>query len=169
MRVTFITPTMSLGGGSRVIVIYAQALVRMGHTVRIIFQPPKQTSERKKVASLIRNPRRLNDQQPLKSHLDGSGLDHFMIDTWRSITNDDVPDADIVIATWWQTAEWVNAFSPNKGAKVYFIQHHEVFPYLQIERCEATYRMPLRKIVVARWLQQVMYAGSMDKVVVCRS
>jgi len=164
MRITFITPTMGLGGGPRVIVIYAQALVRMGHTVRIISQPPKQTSERKKVASLITNPRRF-DQQPLKSHLDGSGLDHFMIDRWRPITNDDVPDADIVIATWWETAEWVNAFGPNKGAKVYFIQHHEVFPYLPIERCEATYRMPLHKIVVARWLQQVMATRYNDRIV----
>ena len=77
----------------------------------------------------------------------------------------DVPDGDLVIATWWETAEWVNALSPNKGAKVYFIQHHEIFPYLPVDRCEATYRMPLHKIVVARWLQQVMSTRYGDETV----
>ena len=36
MRITFILPTVSLSGGIRVVVIYAQALMRMGHMVRII-------------------------------------------------------------------------------------------------------------------------------------
>ena len=99
------------------------------------------------------------------SHLDGSGLDHHVLDRWRPVTDVDVPDGDVVIATWWETAEWVNALSPNKGAKVYFIQHHEIFPYLPVERCEATYRMPLHKIVVARWLQQVMSTRYGDEIV----
>jgi glycosyltransferase involved in cell wall biosynthesis len=42
--------------------------------------------------------------------------------------------------------------SPRKGAKVYFIQHHEVFGFLPVDRTRATYRLPLRKIVVAQWL-----------------
>ena len=28
--------------------------------------------------------------------------------------------ADVVIATWWETAEWVNALSRKKGEKIYF-------------------------------------------------
>ena len=68
----------------------------------------------------------------------------------------DLPDADIVIATWWETAEWVNALSPAKGRKVYFIQHHEVFSYLPVERSRATYRLPLHKIVISRWLKDLM-------------
>jgi glycosyltransferase involved in cell wall biosynthesis len=79
-----------------------------------------------------------------------------MLDRRRPITDEDVPDADIVIATWWETAEWVNALGASKGAKVYFVQHHEIFPYLPVERCHATYRMPLHKIVIAPWLKRVM-------------
>ena len=73
-----------------------------------------------------------------------------------TVSDDDVPDADVVIATWWETAEWVNALSSRKGAKVYFVQHHEVHSYLPLERARATYRMPLHKIVIAKWLADVM-------------
>jgi len=165
MRITFIIPTVSLAGGTRVVVIYAQALVRLGHLVRIISPPPQSMPLRQKLKSWIFDNGRLNDLRPPMSHLDGSGLDHHVLDRWRPVTDVDVPDGDLVIATWWETAEWVNALSPNKGAKVYFIQHHEIFPYLPVKRCEATYRMPLHKIVVARWLQQVMRTRYGDEMV----
>jgi len=165
MRITFIVPTVSLGGGTRVVVIYAQALVRLGHVVRIISQPPQPMSARRRLKSWIMGHRNLRGPQAPKSHLDGSGLDHHVLDRWRPVTDVDVPDGDLVIATWWETAEWVNALSPNKGAKVYFIQHHEIFPHLPVKRCEATYRMPLHKIVVARWLQQVMRTRYGDEMV----
>ena len=165
MRVTFILPTVNLGGGTRVVVIYAQALVRMGHLVRIISPPPQSMPLRRRLKSWILGNNRLNDLRPPMSHLHGSRLDHHVLDRWRPVTDVDVPDGDLVIATWWETAEWVNALSPNKGAKVYFIQGHEIFPHLPVERIKATYRMPLHKIVVARWLQQVMSTRYGDEVV----
>jgi glycosyltransferase involved in cell wall biosynthesis len=88
-----------------------------------------------------------------------------VLERWRPVVNDDVPDADVVIATWWETAEWVSALGPSKGAKVYFIQHHEIFPYLPVVRCHATYRLPLHKIVVAQWLREIMKAQYADDVV----
>lgn len=163
MRITFISPSPNMNGGIKVIVIYAQALIRMGHSVRIISPPPQSIPLRRRLKSWVWGNGRLNDWQ--MSHLDGSWLDHHVLDRWRPVTDDDVPDADVIIATWWETAEWVNALNANKGAKVYFIQHHEIFPYLPVERCEATYRMPLHKIVVARWLQQVMRARYSDEIV----
>jgi glycosyltransferase involved in cell wall biosynthesis len=74
----------------------------------------------------------------------------------RPITDADVPDADVVIATWWETAEWVARLAPRKGRNVYLVQGHEVFEYVPRDRSEATYRMPLRKIAVARWLVDLM-------------
>ena len=44
----------------------------------------------------------------------------------------------MVIATWWETAEWVNDFPASKGRKFYLIQHHEIHPYLPLERVQAT-------------------------------
>jgi hypothetical protein len=74
----------------------------------------------------------------------------------RPVTDRDLPDADVVIATWWETAEWVARLAPSKGAKCYFIQHHEVFDWLPVERVRSTYRLPLHKIVIARWLASLM-------------
>jgi glycosyltransferase involved in cell wall biosynthesis len=59
----------------------------------------------------------------------------------------------------------VNELSPSKGAKVYFIQGHEIFPHLPIARSQSTYRLPLHKIVVARWLKDVMRSEYGDNVV----
>jgi glycosyltransferase involved in cell wall biosynthesis len=165
MRITFILPTVSLSGGIKVVVIYAQALARMGHLIKIISPPPQTVPVRQKLKSWILGNGRRSDPPSQMSHLDGSGLDHYVLDRWRPVTDLDVPDGDIVIATWWETAEWVNTLSADKGAKVYFVQHHEIFPYLPVDRCKATYRMPLHKIVVARWLQEVMRTQYGDQTV----
>src|SRR5262249_18723586 len=69
----------------------------------------------------------------------------------------EVPDADVTIATWWETAEWVAALGPAKGAKAYFIQHDETVFWpegalAERRRVVDTWRLPMRKFVVARWL-----------------
>jgi glycosyltransferase involved in cell wall biosynthesis len=71
------------------------------------------------------------------------------------VTDDDVPDADVVIATWWETAEWVAKLSPSKGAKVHFIQGDEAdlcHDEASRRRVVATWKLPTAKIAVARWL-----------------
>jgi glycosyltransferase involved in cell wall biosynthesis len=143
-------------GGNKVIVIYAQMLSRMGHVVRLVSPPPQPIALRTKVRSLFSLKGWPVDHKSHPSQFDGSGLDHMVLERWRPVTNADVPDGDVVIATWWETAEWVASLASQKGAKVYFIQHHEVFPYLPAERSRATYCLPFHKIVVAKWLKDVM-------------
>ncbi len=36
---------------------------------------------------------------------------------------EDVPDADVVIITWWDTTVMVPLFPASKGRKIYSIQH----------------------------------------------
>jgi len=81
---------------------------------------------------------------------------HRVVDRFRPIVDADLPDADVVIATWWETAEWVAGLSPSKGRKAYFVQGHECFEHTPHERVQATYRSPLRKITIARWLVDLM-------------
>ena len=38
-----------------------------------------------------------------------------------------IPDADVVIATSWETVPAVARLSPRKGMKVYFVQHYEIW------------------------------------------
>ena len=145
-----------MSGGIKVATIYAKALVNKGHEVVLISPPPKQMSVRTKIKSYLLGKGWPPSTPNLQSHLDNSGLDHRVINRWRPITNRDVPDADIVIATWWETAEWVSMLGPEKGAKAYFVQGHEVFSHLPIDRVKATYRMPFHRIVVSKWLKTIM-------------
>lgn len=156
MRITFVLPDVSMSGGIRVIAIYAKALVARGHVVTLISHPPQALPIRRKFKAFVLGHGWPADVPAQRSHLDGSGLDHRVLDCWRPVTDADVPDADVVIATWWETAEWVHALNASKGAKFYFIQGHEIFDHLPVERCKASYRLPLHKIVIAQWLANVM-------------
>ena len=156
MRITFILPIVNMSGGIKVPAIYARALAAQNHTVTLVSPPPATTPVRRKIKSWLAGKGWPRNPQSLQSHLDGTGLDHRVLDRFRPVTDSDVPDADIVIATWWETAEWVHALSPRKGKKIYFIQGHEIFPNLPVERCHATYRLPLHKIVVSQWLKNIM-------------
>jgi L-malate glycosyltransferase len=62
-----------------------------------------------------------------------------------------VPDGDAIFATAWQTVQPVLEFPASKGAKFYLIQHYETWAGAQ-EIVDATWRLPLHKIVIARWL-----------------
>jgi glycosyltransferase involved in cell wall biosynthesis len=163
MRITFILPVASMGGGTRVIGIYAKELMRRGHDVKLISIPPRPRPFVEKLKSWLKG---AGWSQPWSrsSHLDNRGLNHRVLEIWRPVTDADVPDADIVVATWWETAEWVHGFRPEKGVKIYFIQGHEVFSYLPV-RSRQSYRLPLHKIVVAQWLKHVMIDEYGDHVV----
>lgn len=156
MRIVFVLPTVSMSGGIKVVAIYARALVERGHNVTLVSPPLRPLSLRAKVKSALLGRGWPARRRISRSHLDGSGLDHRVLDCWRPVIDSDVPDADVVIATWWETAHWVYGLSAHKGAKTYFIQGYEIFPYVPLDRCEASYRLPMHKIVVARWLQRVM-------------
>lgn len=156
MRITFVLPPVNMSGGTRVVTVYANALIRMGHTVTLVSPPPRPISVSSKLRRWIKGSGWVNEDHRRRSHLDGSGLDHIVLERWRAVDESDVPDADVIVATWWETAEWISSFSPEKGAQVYFIQHHEVFPHLPIARVRATYRLGLHKIVIASWLRDVM-------------
>jgi len=153
-----------MSGGARVLAIYTRLLTEKGHEVCIISPPRRKVPLRRKIKPFLRGTGWPSG--PLKvSHLDAPGLNHLVLDCYRPPTNDDIPDADVVIATWWETAEWVTALSDTKGAKVYFIQGHEIYDHLPFARCTATYHLPLHKVVVSRWLKNIMTTEYGDTIV----
>ena len=105
------------------------------------------------------------------SHLDDVAVEHYRIERFRPINDGDLPDADVVIATWWETAEWVAALSPAKGAKAHFIQGHEVdLPGQPAARVAATWRLPLHRILCSRWLVELartQYGDALTSYVPC--
>ncbi len=154
MRITFISACLDLSGGSRIIATHAKMLSDRGHQVTVVAPRLRPASLRKRLRSLWATGK-WDPHYGNPSHYEGLGLDIRMVDH-TPITDSDVPDADLIVATWWETAEWVNALSPQKGNKVYFVQGHEVFDFLPVERSSATYHMPFFKIVVSGWLNRIM-------------
>jgi glycosyltransferase involved in cell wall biosynthesis len=155
MRLTFVMPHAGMAGGNRVIAIYASQLSKRGHLVELVSQPPDRPSLKDWINwLLLRRPRPVT--AGTAPYFQDQHIRLRAVKTRGPVSDDDVPDADIVIATWWETAEWVAALSARKGIKVQLVQHHEVFSWLPVDRCEASYRLPLRKIVISRWLKDLM-------------
>lgn len=155
MKITFVLPTLSLTGGIRVVSIFAELLRKRGHSVFVISLPHPQPSMRQQVKSLLRGRGWISTPENEPSFFDNLGVEHKITDRYRPVEDKDVPDADVVVATWWETAEWVAKLSPSKGAKAYFIQHHEIFDYLPQGRVEATWMLPMHKITISEWLVEL--------------
>lgn len=157
MRITIVLPGSSGNptGGSRIVYEYANRLSRKGHRVCIVHAPVTRVDPDWKMLgkALVRYPQRLLDRS-------------YRPDRWFSVDpNVDVrwvptlsarfiPDADVVVATAWNTAEWVADYPKTKGRKFYFIQGYEVWD-APAARVDATWKLPMRKIVIARWLQRM--------------
>lgn len=155
MRITFICPHANLSGGIRVVAIYAERLRRLGHEVLLVSKPKRKPKFKDNVRSLLSgNFSFSRDREP--SHFDNIDVPHKVLESFRPVVDADLPDADVVVATWWETAEEVANLSPSKGAKAYFIQQHEIFKGLPIERVKATYTTPLHKITISKWLVDLM-------------
>lgn len=155
MRITFVTPYAGLAGGIRVVAIYAERLSRLGHEVFLVSKPMCSPTWKQQIKSLIAG-KGLIQHPKMASHFDAIDVPHKVIDKSRPYVEEDVPDSDVIIATWWQTAEEIAAFPPSKGEKFYFIQLDETFEGQPEQRVKATYRMPFRKITISKILLDLM-------------
>jgi len=152
MRVTFVLPYAGLQGGVRVVAIYADRLARRGHEV-VVISTPQAYSTRSKVKSFIFG--RGWRIHPEPSYFGGINVKHRVLDQVRPVTDMDVPDADVVVATYYTTAYGVLHLSSKKGAKAIFIQNYEVEEGRSNPKLDATWRMPMHKITISKWLVQL--------------
>ncbi|WP_036483635.1 glycosyltransferase family 4 protein [Myxosarcina sp. GI1] len=152
MKITFVLPTVNLSGGIRVVAIYARLLQQRGHKVFVVSVAHEQPSLTEQFRSLLKGQGWIDIPKHLPSHFDNLDVPHKIIPQGHQLADEDVPDADVVVATFWYTAEWVAKLSPQKGAKAYFVQGHEVFGGAGA----ATYQLPLHKIVISQFLLKLM-------------
>ena len=138
MKITFVLPTLSLTGGTRKLSIYTELLQKRGDKIFIVSTPPRQGTLIQQLRSLLRGRGWQSAPKKEQSHFDKVDVESRVLETYRPITDKDIPDADIIMATWWETAEWVAKLSPSKGTKVYFLQHYEAFDCVPKGRVEAT-------------------------------
>lgn len=62
-----------------------------------------------------------------------------------------LPESDVVVATAWPTAEYVDQLGSKQGVPFYLIQHVETW-HGSAQRALATWDLPLYKIMVSQWL-----------------
>jgi len=156
LRINWILPRVGVKGGVKSNRLIAEAMVRRGHEVNIAYvakpRPwPRPWRVRRFARRLNASLRTMGRQ---RHHLERSSARLIPVHRDR-IEPDDVPDADVTIATWWQTREWIEPWPASKGVKAYFIRHYEIHGG-EPERVRATYRLPGLKLVIARWLQRLM-------------
>jgi glycosyltransferase involved in cell wall biosynthesis len=157
MKITFVTANFqSLHGGVRAVAIYADLLIKMGHDVLVVSPKRPQPNLRQQVSSVLKGKGWIEPEADRDGYFHGLDVPRKFLDHAAPVTDADVPDADIVIACFWTTAEWVSNLSPAKGVKVYFVQHHELHVPETRDRAAATYRLPFHKIITTDWLADIM-------------
>jgi len=156
MKITFIVPSTSISGGVRVIFEYANRLQKRGHNVSVLYPLiPLNFGLRSydyrrnflRIVKFLSNFKRWArvDWFDVKANL-------MIIPT---LSEKYIPNSDIIVATAWPTAYYVNSYGKCKGRKVYFIQGYEIWNGPR-DKVEKTYKLPLRKVVVSSWLKNLM-------------
>jgi len=159
MKIVFILPQEGTQpiGGFKVVYEYANHLAKRGHKVHIAHMAsafPKGVHKRPK--DLLHGFRYFSfalkgNWKPDKWFTLDPSVDISWLPRLSRIF---LPKADAYIATWWVTAEHLNAISHLPGKKFYLIQHLETWSGPK-EQIMATWKMPFEKIVIARWLEKI--------------
>lgn len=150
MKVTFLKAGgWGNAGGDRVIALHAENLQRMGHRVTVVAVPPPGISLKHRIRNIL-----LNRVEPrsTSSVFDDVTFDRIELKRYGHVAAQDMPDADILITTWFETAEWAQHLPASKGRRVAFIQGYEAFEFIDIPRLDATWRLDQPKITISRWL-----------------
>ena len=66
-----------------------------------------------------------------------------------------IPNADIVMATWWKDVHDISRYSRKKGEKFHFIRAYETWGGPE-EEVNKTYTLPVHRIVVASYLKKTI-------------
>ena len=154
MKITFLTPEDNLTGGTRVVATYARQLQRRGHEVLVVSNAPDAHDARAWLRQSVQSLRRGRWPRPAAPRAEGhialSGVPHRVLDRKRAIGPGDVPDADVVMATWWETAVWMHALPSCKGRPVHLIQGYEVWTGGAVrEQVHAALNLPNHKVVIS--------------------
>ena len=135
MRITFLCPHVRIAGGVRAILTYADRLASLGHAVTVLV-PAKRP--------LKTFWRTFTGARP--DWMPGFRPRVVWTTRWRPPR---VPKGDVVVATAWQSAGVAAAAPASCGAKFYLVQHYESLYHGAAGEVDATYRLPLAKIVIS--------------------
>lgn len=163
LRITFLLPDYPWRpiGGFRVVYEYANRLVSRGHSVAVVHArrcPVPKGGRLRQPFSLkdaVRPAARFARARLVRARLEWHKVDprvdlRFVPDLMPR----HIPAGDVVVATSWRTAAFASSYDIEKGQKFYLLQHHETWDGSP-DLVNATWRLPMKKIVIARWLERV--------------
>jgi len=154
--INWVLPVANMSGGTKSNRLLAEAMVRRGHRVRIIYPSmgkawPSMRHPRRWLARAVKELHAVGRQ---RHHLESSSAELLPVRE-RPIRGESVPDADFAVATWWETREWIESWPREKGRPIYMVRGYELHGG-DPERVASTYRLAGQKFVISRWLQRVM-------------
>lgn len=145
-------------GGFKVVYEYANGLAQRGWSVKIVHPHTLSPEETNQVrTSFLQRGRQwlsysrlkaTRSYRPDKWFAIRPGVELFYTKTPHACF---MPHSDVWIATFWSTAPWVVKCA---GTHIYLIQHLETWAGPEAE-VMATWKLPLRKVVISQWLAQV--------------
>jgi glycosyltransferase involved in cell wall biosynthesis len=142
LRITVLCPHLRIAGGVRAILTYADRLAGRGHAVTLV------VPARSRVRAAWRG---MTTRAP--EWMPGFRARVAWVGEWDARR---LPDGDVLLATAWQSAPVAAAAPARCGAGFYLVQHYESLYHGDAAAVDATYRLPLRKIVISTWLADVM-------------
>lgn len=163
MRVTFVLPGRALrfSGGFKVLYQYAGLLALRGHRVHLLHTP-----------FLAADATLKNKLRARLTFLGGAlGLLPWSPESWLpshdrvdlvwapGISEATVPDADAIVVSFWQSAEWVRGLSASKGRKFYLVQEYEIYMTAEPEqrrRMEADFKAGFRMIAISPAVSEML-------------
>jgi len=155
MRITFLTPHINISGGVKIILGYSDRLAKKGHQVIVICPQPAIVKRKIKGVSVVYPKRAIMNLLRYKPNWIDVTVNIKYVSSYEERY---IPKADVVVATAWQTAFYVNSYSPKKGKKFYLFQHYERLWHdgSNNDFDEGSYNLPLKKIVISSCLQEIL-------------
>ncbi len=125
MRITFLLPGYARlpSGGYKVAYAYMDGLAARGHAVTVVYPMLTDTQTRffqRAKEFLYHIVARLDRRAPWFALDRGVRVRWVLVPRARAM-----PDADVIVATAWQTAEWVRGYGAAKGRKYHLIYDYE--------------------------------------------
>ena len=135
MKINFLLPGLGITGGNRVIFEHANRLFQRGHNVTVLYPAIPPRKEDGWLSPRARGTQFYGMVNRLLGEYNASwfglevpvqkipALSEYLSNHFKEF----IPDADVTIATAWETAYPVAKLEQSKGEKVYFVQHYEIW------------------------------------------
>lgn len=145
-------PNQKPVGGFRVVYEYAERLSVRGHNVTIYY-PVFVPILKYRYPFLLRYIKALANKKKIARWYGFKNKIFFKV--IPRIGELYIEDSDIIVATAVPTAYEIKNIKQRKGDKYYLIQHYEIWD--GVELANKSYRLGLKNIVIARWLENKLY------------